>query len=153
MECPRCQQPLRARAVDTVPVRHCAACDGLLVEIRHTLPLVQALGRQLDDVPDEDAQNDPVPHDGLTLYCPEGHGMTSSGYMGARIAIVDRCERCQVLFIDGPEVEPLVRQYLRTRTRTAKRREHREEQLAELEKRVTRMLLMRAASRGGFGGL
>jgi len=152
VDCPRCQEDLRARSVARIPVHHCAGCDGLLVEIKHTLELVQALGRQLEQQPGLDDHIEPVPHDGLTLHCPAGHPMTSSGYMGARIAIVDRCAECQVLFIDGPEVEPLVRQYLRTAARTQERRDHLDEQLGELDKRVTAMLMARAATKGMGGG-
>jgi len=152
VQCPRCEQPLRARAVSKVPVHHCAGCDGLMVQLKHTVQLVQALGRQLDEQPAIDEHIEPVPHDGVTLHCPAGHAMTASGYMGARIAIIDRCERCKVLFIDGPEVEPLVRQYLRTKARGDDRRAHLDQQLAELDKRVTQMLMTRASNNMMGGG-
>jgi Zn-finger nucleic acid-binding protein len=49
MDCPPCAHALRQRAVEGVPVAHCAACDGLLVQTRHTIRLVQALERQLEE--------------------------------------------------------------------------------------------------------
>ncbi len=154
MSCPRCQQPLRERAVDGVPVAHCASCEGLLVKTKHTIRLVQALEKQLETAPTKDEVIEPVPHDGVTLCCPSGHTMVSSGYMGARIAIVDRCETCQVLFIDGPEVEPLVRQYARTRARGDDRREHLDKEHEAMSKRVDALLRARAATKSmGGGGL
>ncbi len=126
--CPRCRQPLAENQVDEFTVQLCAPCQGLFVP--HT-DLVKILDRSWRAVSPEEAekaefvapanwQNEPV------LQCPRcASAMDKYGYMGLAAIQLDRCDRCESLWLDAEELQKMVVALARTnyRSERALRRE------------------------------
>jgi hypothetical protein len=142
--CPRCRTALAAAAYPskvgletrgTLPVHRCPTCGGLAVEVRHNVPLLDALAKDVAPTVDADA---PVPqHVGETAPapCPKCGGPTARfGYLGTNRVFLDRCDRCLVLWHDGDELLVTVTLHAKTNRIRATRDRTRDE--------ATRMLNM-----------
>lgn len=126
--CPRCRRQLVENQVEEFTVQVCAPCKGLFLP--HA-DLVKILDRSWRAVPPQDAenaefvapadwQNEPV------LPCPRcGAAMDKYGYMGLAAILLDRCDRCESLWLDAEELQRMLVALARTnyRSERALRRE------------------------------
>ncbi|MBX2797884.1 MAG: zf-TFIIB domain-containing protein [Myxococcales bacterium] len=121
--CARCGSQLRAGTYKGIPVHHCAACEGVLVRLRHNVPLLEQLAQDL--APDVDVNTPIAAHDGPTgvATCPVcRRAMERFGYMGTQTVFFDRCGQCEVVFIDGDEIRTAAAVYARTQRRSDDRK-------------------------------
>lgn len=145
MNCPACQSPLQPRAIEGVEVQVCAACEGVLVEVRRLVPLLEQVARPLAKVMDLDEPIEPQPDEGVPRACPGcSQTMTAFGYMGERAVTVDRCSDCLLIWADAGEIGIMAQMYGRQKKRewkdygeTKLRRDA--EALASLDRAAIRM--------------
>ena len=126
--CPRCRQELVENQVDEFAVRLCVPCKGVFV--RHA-DIVQILERSWRVVSREEAERAQfhAPANWLEeqrLHCPHCSAvMEKYGYMGLAAIQIDRCERCESVWLDADELPNMVLALARTnyRSEKAQRRE------------------------------
>ena len=152
--CPRCTgRILSERNVQGVAISACEACGGLLVPQPRLVPLLRAMTGDLDIA--AEAEIPPAPKSDPAGPCPRcGSQMQGFGYMGMKLATLDRCEPCGLLWIDANELDTVAMLFARTERRSRDRQAGRAEREAELSKRVDRTLLRRKMRLAlGFTGL
>jgi Zn-finger nucleic acid-binding protein len=153
MKCCRCGTDLASGTFHGVPLKRCAACEGLLVEVRHNVPLLEALRKDLAAEVDLHAEIEA--HTGCEepATCPGcSSRMERFGYMGTNRVFLDRCGRCLLLWIDGDEVVTLTMVYARTQARGDDRRAFYAERAKELEATAHRVVMARIMAGRGFSG-
>jgi len=118
--CPRCQKPLEAAQVDTIHVRLCQRCRGML--LAHP-DLIQILETSWRVVSEKQAEELPfrAPEGWkkeMVLRCPDcNHAMDKYGYMGLAAILIDRCDRCILVWLDTDELQNMVLALARTNYR------------------------------------
>ena len=135
--CPRCHTGLTPFAYPsrvglergaTVPVQRCDRCSGVSVEVRHNVPFLDAVARDL--AAHVDLLADIAAHPGPQGVCacpPCQRPMTRFGYLGTQKVFLDRCEACLVLWHDGSELFTTVALHARTTGRREQRQRDRDE--------------------------
>lgn len=127
MDCPRCHLPLTTGNLASAQVEGCSECGGMLLA-RDRLPV---LLQEIGPPPSAERLSEPprrVPDAGGGLRCPRCAGpMENDGYMGSPFVMIDRCSRCDVLWIDDGEIEAMAHQYARVRARSDESDKHRKE--------------------------
>ena len=109
--CPRCRQALEVVQVDTINARVCRACTGMLVAQPALIQIVESSWRA---VPEKVANETP-------LYAPDGwqnepefrcsdcnQPMEKYGYMGIAAIQIDRCDACNLVWLDANELQNMV---------------------------------------------
>jgi Zn-finger nucleic acid-binding protein len=110
-DCPRCTKPLNDAQVDTYNVRLCQACTGCL--LLHP-DLMEILDRSWRGVLPSAAESQQflAPDSGkldVTLRCPDCHqSMEKYGYMGLTAITIDRCDGCNLLWLDASELQNML---------------------------------------------
>ena len=123
----------------------------MLVEIRHDVPFLDAVAKDLAPEVDLDTEIAANPGPVDTVSCPRcATGMTRFGYLGTNRVFLDRCERCRVLWHDGTELVTTALLHARTALRGDDRRRFHEAQARALQRAVDTTLLARAVLSRGF---
>jgi Zn-finger nucleic acid-binding protein len=109
--CPRCQKPLEEAQVDSYQVRLCGTCKGVLIVHADLTAILESSWRVVARNFAEKAEFHA--RDGwqseAALHCPDcGQAMEKYGYMGMAAVQVDRCERCELVWLDGNELQNMV---------------------------------------------
>jgi len=123
-DCPRCAKPLEEAQVDTFTVRLCRGCTGMLVAHRD---MTEILDRSWRSVPAEAAEQarfvrPEQPAADPSLRCPDCHQpMEKYGYMGLAAIMLDRCDRCSLLWLDADELRQMVLALAKSNYRSEKR--------------------------------
>lgn len=121
--CPRCRQALVENQVDEFTVRLCVPCKGLflphvdLVKIldRSWRAVTQEAAEKLEFVAPESWRNETV------LHCPHcTAAMEKYGYMGLAAIQLDRCDRCESVWLDADELQNMVLALARSNYRSQK---------------------------------
>jgi Zn-finger nucleic acid-binding protein len=126
--CPRCRQELVENQVDEFTVQLCVPCKGVFVPHADVVKILDRSWRAVSPeeaekaafVAPADWQAEPV------LPCPRcAAAMSKYGYMGLAAIQLDRCDRCQSLWLDAEELQKMVLALARTnyRSERALRRE------------------------------
>jgi Zn-finger nucleic acid-binding protein len=109
--CPRCRQPLVENQVDEFTVRLCVPCKGVFLS--HA-DLGNILDRSWRAVTPEVAEKlefhatDALQTE-LVYLCPDcRQAMEKYGYMGMSAIPIDRCDRCDWLWLDSDELQNMV---------------------------------------------
>lgn len=154
MDCCRCGTALQQGTYKSVPLRRCSGCEGLLVEVRHNVPLLEALSKDVAAEIDVHSEIPPNPGAGGAATCPScGSGMERFGYMGTNKVFLDRCGRCLLLWVDGEEVVTLAMVYARTQARGDDRRAFYAERAKSLESTAHSVVMARMVMSRGFSGI
>jgi len=106
--CPHCATALADARIEGCPVRYCASCHGLLVEMRHFVTLCDAVrAREAGSgvaLPLRQRPGERV------LTCPIcGQPMLDHLFGGPGNLVLDTCERCQVNWLDPGELQRIAR--------------------------------------------
>jgi Zn-finger nucleic acid-binding protein len=108
-DCPVCHEPLRAAAIDGEAVNYCDRCRGFLTA-------TAAFGRIVTE-----RRKRHGPHERVTdpfdpadlrrgLKCPGCQGrMEAHPYFGGGNAVVDTCDRCNLIWLDAGELAVIER--------------------------------------------
>ena len=124
MICVRCGDELREGTYQGVPLRRCVGCGGVLVEIRHNVPLLEALAANLAADVDPYTEIEATHGPAETVACPSCRSdMERFGYVGTPTVYLDRCGPCLLLWIDAEEITTLAAVFARTQRRTDDRRD------------------------------
>lgn len=135
--CPRCGEELEMAEILGVAVDRCPNRHGVLVEQKNMIPLTQSLAEAVAGSFDPYETIEAVPDDHGKAPCPDcGVAMTRFGYMETRLVTLDRCSTCWVVWIDEPELEPMIR----LTARTLGRAREKEAELHELERHLSALL-------------
>lgn len=144
--CHCCDEALVPGTCGAAAFGRCPRCIGVAVEMRHLVPMLEALTKQLRGEIDLHAHLDPVADPRRSDGCPRCAGaMESFGYMGTKLAWPQRCGRCLVVWIDDEQMGALCMLYARTTARRAAiERDAREEEEAS-SRRMRLVMAGRAA--------
>jgi len=146
--CPRCRRPLVPGALGGVELAICSGCEGVLVEQRRVIGLMEAMATELMDGIDLDHPLEAMADDGGRCECPRcGEALVSFGYLGTALVFPSRCRRCEVLWVDPGELGAMALLYARTERRVGDRREREVRARDALDERVHAMLKQRIVSR------
>ena len=109
--CPRCAKPLEDQQMDEMTFRCCRDCKGML--LRHP-DLVTILEKSWHAVSPEAAET-------MTFHakegwqsesaysCPDCHQpMEKYGYMGLAAIQMDRCDACELVWLDADELQNML---------------------------------------------
>ena len=104
MNCPACGKLLAEAAYEGLPVWHCEACRGRLVERSRVEAIKEKYGASTDDlveeVESERRSDTPGP-----VNCPRcGKPMAKSAGPGPVPFDMDSCEACKLVWFDGGEL-------------------------------------------------
>lgn len=114
-ECPVCEKPLAAAAIDGHPVAYCQSCRGFVAENGVFGHIVQKR-RSARPATIPDCQ--PFAPDELRrrVRCPRCRGaMDTHPYHGGGNAVIDTCARCRLVWLDAGELTVIVRYPARAR--------------------------------------
>lgn len=130
--CPRCATALTHRTLQDARFDVCGHCGGLLLLqpdlVRMLRALTAACPVGTDDIV---ASVGDQPGD---IDCPRcARPMETFGYMETRLAMLDRCSPCRLVWVDGSELETVVRLFARTSARANEK----QEELNELSRHLT----------------
>jgi Zn-finger nucleic acid-binding protein len=108
-QCPVCHQPLAAATIDhRQRVDACAVCTGLLMPLRLFATTVIAKRRAAATrvvVPRPASTRDLDRH----IACPNcGETMVTDWYYGPGNVVIDRCEPCELVWLDGGELQRVI---------------------------------------------
>lgn len=133
--CPRCSTSLTNRTLADATFDVCDSCGGLLLLQPDLVRMLRALTAAGPIGTDAIvAAVDDQPGD---IACPGcSKTMETFGYMETRLAMLDRCLRCRLIWVDGPELETVVRLFARTSARAAEK----QEQLDELDRHLSALV-------------
>ena len=142
--CPRCQGTLMERTTQKAVFEICSGCGGLLADrpeftkfVNEMLDLVRSKIR-LDHPPTTIEDQRPV------MQCIEcSSTMERFGYLESRHVTLDRCTPCEILFVDGDEIEAVIRLAARTKLREEEQMAQRDELAAHLASLVNATLIGR----------
>ncbi len=142
MQCPRCGAEIRSGRFRGVEVSRCAACCGVLVELRYNVPFLDRLVDELATEVDLETPIDPIPGPHGVATCPRcARGMERFGYLGTNTVMLDRCSPCLLIWHDGEELGTTAALHARTtRRQDARMREH-WKRVAQLNDRAHLVLL------------
>jgi Zn-finger nucleic acid-binding protein len=109
--CPRCQKPLEDAQVDTIQVRLCQACRGVLLPHPDLIQILEVSWRGVSEKQAEETQF--RVREGwqseIALHCPDcGQTMEKYGYMNIGAIQIDRCDPCALLWLDTNELQNMV---------------------------------------------
>ncbi len=109
--CPRCQKELEASQLDNISVRLCQACRGILIAHADLAQILESSWHAVSEEQadrlsfsaKEDWKSEPV------LACPDcRQPMEKYGYMGMAAILIDRCDRCNLVWLDTAELQSMV---------------------------------------------
>lgn len=103
-DCPVCQEPLGAGALEGVCVGYCPSCRGILLS-HETFGHVVGKRRREYDGPDiTPAPRDPVQLE-RRIACPRcSRAMETHSYYGPGNSVIDTCAACSLVFVDCGEI-------------------------------------------------
>ena len=106
MKCPRDSDALVPSTRKRVEIDVCPTCQGVWLDPKE---LAELIGSWRDLPRAQQAQADP-------LSCPRGCGpMTPCYYSELRQVLIDRCPRCQGIWLDHREIEWILNEVYRYR--------------------------------------
>jgi len=109
--CPRCQKPLESAQVDTIHVKLCQACRGVLLAHSDLIQILEVSWRAISEGQAEGTQFRASENwqKELTLHCPDCQAaMEKYGYMGIAAVQIDRCDHCTLVWLDTDELQNIV---------------------------------------------
>lgn len=108
MKCPCCVKPMTAASIDGFTVGHCASCQGILLESGEFAEVVSH-HRDRSGGPCRPELIDATEF-GRVTRCPKCHcRMDTHVYGAGGNAVIDSCERCQLIWLDAGELKILQR--------------------------------------------
>jgi len=123
LTCPRCDRELQNAELREVAVRLCATCKGALVTQLKLTPLLEALSTDILRSLDPDARLEPVKDQGRRIPCPTcRQRMDNDDYCAAGLVRFDRCNRCQLLWLDSGTLGAMTMMWARMNSRLARDR-------------------------------
>jgi len=146
--CPRCQRPLVRGALSAVELSICSGCEGVLVEQRSLIALMEAMSAEVARDIDPYQPLEALPDDGARASCPRcGGALTRFGYLGTSLVYPSRCGGCQVIWADPGELGVMALLYARTERRVSDGRAQEAQWQEALDKRVHAILKQRVINR------
>lgn len=121
VHCPRCQKPLETAQVDEIQVRVCQRCRGMLLEHPDLVKILESSWRAVSEKRAEELsfrapdrwKEEPI------LRCPDcRQAMEKYGYMGLAAILIDRCDRCILVWLDTDELQNMVLALAKTNYRS-----------------------------------
>ena len=109
--CPHCRKPLETAQVDTIQVRLCQVCRGVLLAHPDLVQILEASWHAVSEKQAEETQFHTA--DGwrkeAVLHCPDcGKTMEKYGYLGIGAIQIDRCNPCNLVWLDTNELQNMV---------------------------------------------
>jgi Zn-finger nucleic acid-binding protein len=145
--CPRCKKPLAPVDLSGVEIRSCAECDGTLLARAALSRVLEALSVEMLKTFDPDMKLEPLKERDGGLVCPGcGQKMDHDDYCGASLVFFDRCEACELLWLDADKLGTMTLMWARMESRHARDRAESEKVLEEVGTFVRRVLTARALS-------
>lgn len=119
--CPRCRKPLETAQVDEIEVRLCRGCRGMLLAHPDLVHVLESSWQAVSEKHAEEMQFRAP--DGWqkeeVLHCPDcRQAMDKYGYMGLAAILVDRCDRCILVWLDTDELQNMLLALAKTNYRT-----------------------------------
>jgi Zn-finger nucleic acid-binding protein/DNA-directed RNA polymerase subunit RPC12/RpoP len=103
-DCPVCKRPLTTAVIERVPTAHCGTCEGILVERRHFVDLVQ-IRRALYDGPRIPGRALDPEEGRRQVRCPACEEMMETHpYHGPGHVWIDSCGDCNLVWLDRGEL-------------------------------------------------
>jgi Zn-finger nucleic acid-binding protein len=107
-KCPACRSPLVRAMLDEYQINYCEKCRGLLVPRRSFAEIVRRRRAWAEGPPVT-----PIPPDGNEMRrkipCPKCAAlMTTDWYYGPGNIILDRCDACDLVWLDYGELKQVV---------------------------------------------
>lgn len=153
--CPRDAHRLQQGEFHTVPLMHCAECDGVLIKQPSLMTLLLEMAKELAIEISFEAEIDLIEDKGANLDCPACHEpMQNYGYMGARHVMIDSCGACTTLWIDANELATMCIMNERANQRLKQHQDSIKEHSNQLDKYVLQDVIHGAYMRGlrhGYG--
>ena len=123
--CPRCgdDADLELEKAGGHSLLVCLRCEGVLVAQRDLRRLAEFLSRKwigtaaLGDPALEEPALGQASHPPGPLPCACGRSMDAFPYLGEAALILDRCESCEVVWLDTGEIEAVARVFTRSEAR------------------------------------
>ena len=109
--CPRCQKMLETAQVDTIQVRLCQDCRGVLLAHPDLVQMIEASWRAVSEKQAEETQFHAPEgwQQESVLHCPDcNQTMEKYGYMGIGAIQIDRCDPCNLVWLDTDELQNMV---------------------------------------------
>lgn len=108
LSCSRCHTPLVRAMLDEYLADYCEKCRGVLVPRRSFAEIVRRRRAWAEGPPVT-----PIPPDGKEMRrritCPKCHAqMTTDWYYGPGNIILDRCDACDLVWLDYGELKQVV---------------------------------------------
>ena len=123
-QCPRCAVTLQNGVFHRIAMQLCPSCDGALVTRRTVPALLDRMRRVLLESGHVDPEMalESVRDKGPVAICPRCNAaMEYYGYLGANNVFIDRCKRCDLVWLDPLELAAMSLLNARTRRRQADR--------------------------------
>jgi Zn-finger nucleic acid-binding protein len=158
-KCPRCSEPLAQVQLEGVGVQSCQKCGGTLLAPPRLTSVLEAMSIELLKSFDPDEKLDPVVDRGAGLQCPRcQRSMTNDDYCGAHLVYFDRCESCELLWIDADELGTMTLMWARMETRHARRQAQAAEMMSGMDslirsQRISRVVQNALLRGGGLLGI
>jgi Zn-finger nucleic acid-binding protein len=108
LECPLCNAPLKHALLAKEAIFYCIGCRGMLVPMQELEGLIERLqtGQKTEDAPvagDKDELR-------RKISCPQCHRtMDAHFYAGPGNAVIDSCEDCCLIWLNGGVLMQIVR--------------------------------------------
>ena len=108
LPCSQCQAPLVRAMLDEYQINYCEKCRGILVPRRSFAEVVRRRRAWAEGPPVT-----PIPPDSREMRrkitCPKCHArMTTDWYYGPGNIILDRCDACDLVWLDYGELKQVV---------------------------------------------
>ena len=119
--CPRCQRPLEIAQVDTIQVRLCQGCRGVLLAHPDLAEIVESSWHAVSETQAEETSLRAPEgwQKEVVLHCPDcGQTMEKYGYMGLAAIQIDRCDPCALVWLDTDELQNMVLALAKTNHRS-----------------------------------
>jgi Zn-finger nucleic acid-binding protein len=102
---------LETAQVDTIQVRLCQACRGVLLAHPDLVQMLEVSWRAISEKQAEETQFRTSENwqKEIALHCPDcGRIMEKYGYMGIGAIQIDRCDPCALVWLDTDELQNMV---------------------------------------------
>jgi Zn-finger nucleic acid-binding protein len=149
--CPRCAELLTSTPVGGIAVESCAKCTGSLLSNADLVRLLEALSVDLLKTFNPDAHIDACPKEERRLSCPRCTQPFEQGdYCQAGLVTFDRCEHCNVVWLNARELGTMTLIWARMEARYSRTHTANEQFLRDVQQLVDAEQLAHATSRFVF---
>jgi Zn-finger nucleic acid-binding protein len=149
--CPRDKAFLEYGHFHDIEMYRCPECLGILVEQRRLPKLLEEMSRELLKTISLDVPLDTVEDKGHISVCPECRSeMENYGYMGSPHVMIDRCKKCNSIWLDTDELGAMSLMHARTQKRIETAQIERKQLMRESGRALSHAIALRKATNRGL---